>query len=555
VRPLLRAALAARLLRWALVAGAAACLLVLPQLVFSLAAPDHSVVGKYFDTDDAYYYFQIARNIAAGHGSTFDQVTLTNGFHPLWMAVLVPIYAVAHGDPFFPLRVILVVQSIFHWLAALFLLLALRRVGLGFAGAICALLWLMLSPRWNMDVLNGTEMALNLCLTASLLFLLALAASMAPAGNRRTPPLWLAALIGLNIGLLFLARLDNVFMLLVLGAGYVVILLWKGGLRSIELGRLVQHGFVLILPLAVFGLAYVVLSLFVYGAFLPVSGQVKHYWYSIGGSVFGPPPLGPLSSLAAYFSRASSKVVSGPIVGLDRYWALRRAALPVAAGFVFGGLRGRRALLGAAGLLTACLIGASLIHPAYYALVGYVQSREWYWVTEYMAILWLIALGLSGLLEVRLPPAWRLVVAGVAITAMLVWRLPGYAAWVAGQFQFRPSDGSDYFDRAAFLERHTPPSAVIGTPNAGGLAYLSDRRVVNIDGLVNSYGFLAAMRNGQADRYLEQMGVDYIFIGPGYTAFQPYAQMLDGHLRWVAEWSPYDVERTHDLFRFQLRPR
>lgn len=35
--------------------------------------------------DDAFYYFQIARHLARGHGSTFDGIHLTNGYHPLWL--------------------------------------------------------------------------------------------------------------------------------------------------------------------------------------------------------------------------------------------------------------------------------------------------------------------------------------------------------------------------------------------------------------------------------------------------------------------------------------
>lgn len=37
--------------------------------------------------DDAFYYLGIAREIAAGHGSTFDGVTATNGYHPLWLMI------------------------------------------------------------------------------------------------------------------------------------------------------------------------------------------------------------------------------------------------------------------------------------------------------------------------------------------------------------------------------------------------------------------------------------------------------------------------------------
>ena len=39
--------------------------------------------------DDAFYYFGIARNVAHGHGSTFDGINPTNGYHPLWQAICV----------------------------------------------------------------------------------------------------------------------------------------------------------------------------------------------------------------------------------------------------------------------------------------------------------------------------------------------------------------------------------------------------------------------------------------------------------------------------------
>ena len=43
--------------------------------------------------DDAFYYFTIARHLAAGHGATFDGLAPTNGFHPLWLLLLTPVFA------------------------------------------------------------------------------------------------------------------------------------------------------------------------------------------------------------------------------------------------------------------------------------------------------------------------------------------------------------------------------------------------------------------------------------------------------------------------------
>jgi hypothetical protein len=45
---------------------------------------DENLVLNWFITDDAFYYFKIAQNIVEGKGISFDGITITNGFHPLW---------------------------------------------------------------------------------------------------------------------------------------------------------------------------------------------------------------------------------------------------------------------------------------------------------------------------------------------------------------------------------------------------------------------------------------------------------------------------------------
>ena len=52
-------------------------------------------------TDDFFYYLVAARNIVAGHGSTFDGTHLTNGYHPLWMVVCIAMTAIFHGKALF----------------------------------------------------------------------------------------------------------------------------------------------------------------------------------------------------------------------------------------------------------------------------------------------------------------------------------------------------------------------------------------------------------------------------------------------------------------------
>src|SRR5262249_52993687 len=64
-----------------------------------------------FLSDDAFYYFQIARNAAQGHGFSFDGIHPTNGFHPLLGWLEVPVFAVLR-TPWAPIRVVLIFLSL-----------------------------------------------------------------------------------------------------------------------------------------------------------------------------------------------------------------------------------------------------------------------------------------------------------------------------------------------------------------------------------------------------------------------------------------------------------
>ena len=57
-------------------------------------APRFDLINLISNThDDAFYYFQIARNLAEGKFSTFDGgITRTNGYHPIWLLLITPFY-------------------------------------------------------------------------------------------------------------------------------------------------------------------------------------------------------------------------------------------------------------------------------------------------------------------------------------------------------------------------------------------------------------------------------------------------------------------------------
>ena len=119
---------------------------MLPQTVKWLAIillgalyllPVH-VEPENFIHDDAYFYVQIAANIADGRGSTFHDITPTNGYHPLWMLPCVFAVLVARGDLSVALHVITLLQGLLAVASLLLLHRFLKRCGLseGEAGGV-----------------------------------------------------------------------------------------------------------------------------------------------------------------------------------------------------------------------------------------------------------------------------------------------------------------------------------------------------------------------------------------------------------------------------------
>lgn len=60
----------------------------------------HSTVYGFFE-DDFFYYALVAKHLVRDHLSSFNGLQLTNGYHPLWLAVVTACYAAFSGVAFF----------------------------------------------------------------------------------------------------------------------------------------------------------------------------------------------------------------------------------------------------------------------------------------------------------------------------------------------------------------------------------------------------------------------------------------------------------------------
>jgi hypothetical protein len=63
---------------------------------------------------------------------------------------------------------------------------------------------------------------------------------------------------------------------------------------------------------------------------------------------------------------------------------------------------------------------------------------------------------------------------------------------------------------ALWANQHLPDDAVVGMSDAGIFAYFCERRVVNLDGLVNNYQYQEILRAGEFTKYMQTQGINYI---------------------------------------------
>jgi hypothetical protein len=298
--------------------------------------------------------------------------------------------------------------------------------------------------------------------------------------------------------------------------------------------------------------AYMLFNKWMFGTFMPVSGQVKAWWGSLQGSTYG----NPIASLAGFLGleRAEGLNAWGPVVNLFHDFA---EALGVNIWFALGILfalaawillsRPQRSKRAAVSMGLPLLLTASIVQMFYYNGQGYAGSKDWYWVSQMLLFALLGAL----LFDLLSRPIRRLSSGNLngtrivwAITTLLaVLYLANFVTVIVRRMPYGTERaGQPYMDVLPFLESHTEEGALIGMTGGGNVAYfIEGRTIVNMDGLINSYEYFLALRAGRADEYLASIGLDYIFSNPDILQRPPYNGQFDEWSLKIAEFGKKDL--------------
>jgi len=491
-----------------LLVGAQACL-----------GPEETLAFHLYD--DAYYYLGVARSLARGAGSTFDGINPTNGYHPLWCWLLVPIFLLA-DDPGTGVRLAGLLWFTVVALASAALWWALRP-RTGPEGAVIAAAVLGLQPvialglRWP----NGLETPLYAALIA--LFIGAFERTLGP--GRPLPRTQLFLALGVLLGLVVLARLDAVSLAIV-AALLLAAHLWpRYGFRAalLRIGALTAAACLVAGPSLVWNIVR-------FEHPMPVSGRILSLQAEQEREAYGGAASLRFLKLRAWYAGVSIPVLAarGFVEGIPGgemahgRGAALGATFAGASALLLAVALARRRRAGPVSSDAVTLLAAfCFLHYCVYALWLWTAEEEQYRLYYFLPEIMLLAGATGGALGPGVKGAWIRPVLRRSLVAacllLLVVRLVRATTESIATKESNPGPVATSKGRIyAWLPRVLPPDAVLGAENTGRIGYFTRLPVVNLDGLINDQRLVEAIRDGRKDLYILQSPIRYIVTDSAY---------------------------------------
>jgi hypothetical protein len=103
---------------------------------------------------------------------------------------------------------------------------------------------------------------------------------------------------------------------------------------------------------------------------------------------------------------------------------------------------------------------------------------------------------------------------------------------------------------AQWINANLPAGTVVGSWNAGILGYYSERPVVNLDGLINSFDLLPFLRERRIAEYIRREGIQYLsdlegkLQQVGIAADLPLTEVYRRYTSWGESYRIYQIEQS-----------
>jgi 4-amino-4-deoxy-L-arabinose transferase-like glycosyltransferase len=444
-------------------------------------------------SDDAYYYFQIARNWVGGAGVSFDGETVTNGFHPLWLLLLTPVLA-AVDDATGTLHWGLSLSAVLATGSVALVYAALRELSVRPAAALLAAAVYAVHPTVVVESVNGMETGVAVFCTACVVW------GFLRLAREPQPALGAYAALGVAAGFMMLARTDSLF---VLPPVALFFFLRERGARRW------QSAFALGLAAGAVLLPWIVWNLASFGTLVQISsvaiaGMHQDVWLAEHGTDLGPRLARAWDMTRGAFGAQLVHLYALPR-GSSRLFLV--AGLALLAAFAFASpADARRRASRQLGLLLVPGSGIVLGLVVHAAVRWWL--REWYFAPTGLLLALLLGVVFdwvgAALAAARGPRAASVAYAACALALLVLLGPPLRERWT-GPSPHRVNQ----LEAARWIDAYTPPDARVGSFNAGIVGYFSNRHVTNLDGVVNADAY-RARRQKALPAYMREQKLDYL---------------------------------------------
>gem|GEM_PF-4165830 len=453
----------------------------------------------FYFPDDAFFYNIIARNILAGLGPTSDGIAITNGFHPLWLGCVTLITAVFENALGAELLLQFIIAiAVFSCMAVYAARYLPRWICMGMI-IVCSV-----STSYLRILVSGMETGLAMLLLLTTLLLAA--RFFSDTADTKTK-----ILLSLSLTLLLFARLDGGLFWI----AFCVVFFLAEFKPPMAPGKKASAIAAIFAVPSLCAAAYFAYNYMTFGLGMPVSGYIKAYSLE---QLLSADPIG-------YFERAYLKLCAlytDAFIQLlvergARFFLAEKPAsfqtpvfLTITGIIIFSLYSLRKGKILDKSL--SVFIAYTLLHTFYYVfLQNDTYSLSWANGPELFLVSLSCAATAAQLFR-RFSGSRNFRAAVLAILFILAARHNFYSRWNPETLLHDFAISTKDFNAAVqHIQDTVSENAVIASCNIGFLGYLSHRKTMSTDGLLNSYEYFRdyKTRNKTLD-YLNRHGIKHI---------------------------------------------
>lgn len=310
------------------------------------------------------------------------------------------------------------------------------------------------------------------------------------------------------------------------------------------------------LPIAGLMVVYFCFNFFYFGTPAPVSGQIKQWWGSLPNTVYGRPnevwegllgfpenehgPWNPLLSVVNTRIENAAET-AGKTLFDDPFqsqlifsWVMFGLVVAVLL-FVYR----KKIVFTTTGLVIPALFAGCMCQIASYMGTSYVNTRPWYWVQEMVLLVLCGGVLFEAILVVFSRLHMTRNIQQTIVVFLSLFLLYSYTTDLISFVPYYVKPGRErlYLAGVEALEKETPSGSRIGSTGGGVVAYfIKDRTIINLDGLMNSTDYFHLLKQGKANQYMDEIGMQYLY-GNKYmiTDSDPYMGLFKNRVEFIKD--------------------